>query len=266
MIGDTTNPALLRIQDRDYDIAISEGNVPGTSLVRRIGFMATAGTTENDIWSPSPAQTKVLPTTATGATITSTDAGDTLAGLGAQTGIVKGLDENFDFTTALFDFNGVAGVTTSQLFIRVHEVEVLTSGNADREVPNLGVIDIDVDGNLQAQLPINSGITNMSHFTIPRNMIGYFKQFRIRSETTDTTIRIKVARENGPFVNREPIAISTEMVSEDIDSFARLPPKADIKATAQLPGGPSTRQVEIEYKLRLKLYEDEELNRILALP
>ncbi len=264
MIGNTTDPSLLKIDDRAYNIAIAEGKVPGTSLARIIGFMDNAGTTENDIWSSGT--TKIFPTTATGATIVSTDAADTLAGIGAQTGIIRGLDQNFDFVRAPFDFNGVAGTTTTQLFIRVHEVEVLTSGNANREIPNLGLIDIDVDGNLQAQIPINAGITNMSHFTVPRNMIGFLKQFRIRAETEDTTIRIKVARETGPFVNREPISISTETIEEEIDGFALLPPKSDIKATAQLPGGPSTRQVEVEYKMILKRYEDEELNRILKLP
>ncbi len=247
---------------RDFFIDIQEGTVDGHSLKRIIGFMSNAGAAEADIWSPGT--TKVLPAAAGVVSIVSDDANDTSAGTGARTGIVKGLDADFREITRPFIFNGLTPVVTSKEFLRIHEVEILTSDPTTRRIPNIGTITVTVGGDLQAQIEPLAGISNMSHFTIPEKTIAYVKQFRIRSETTDTIIKFKVAKEGGPFLNREPISISTELVDEDLSNFAFLPPKTDILATAQLTAGPSTRQVEAEYKLILVKYTDAEINSILG--
>lgn len=152
-----------------------------------------SGTTE--IWPLG--SLRVLPTTATVITATSSSAQDTMTtGTGAWTVYVEGLDTNYLNIAEEFELNGTLGATSAKEFFRINRAFVRQSG-ANRE--NAGNITLTVDGNPQAYIEATEGQTHQTHFTMPANTYGIIEEISFgvgrMAGTSDAHILTQVRRD-----------------------------------------------------------------------
>lgn len=106
--------------------------------------------------------------------IVSTHAGDTVAGAGARTLLIVGLDSNYDPIRESINLNGLSIVETTQEFLRINFCTVVEFGTFD--TGNLGDISITakVSGTNQRQIPVGNGFCQDSHYTVPKGWTGFF--------------------------------------------------------------------------------------------
>ena len=249
-MGVKDNPTKSTFSTRNFIIDVQEGDVTGHKILRLFGYTSSAGSSETDLWTP--ATTKVYPS-ATAVCVVATDNGaDDIAGGGARTILVKGLDANFDELEDTVTMNGTS-VNTSKPFFRINGATVLTAGG---ETANTGTITLTIFGDLQARIEPNEGVVSMSHFTTAKNQNMYIFHASIRSEESDVIVRTKAREEGGTFLVRNRLGISAIVVNEVVNGFIKVPEKTDLKATVVHPSGASIKQLDITLNAILIEYVD----------
>lgn len=154
----------------EFRVAVALGYVPGWETFRKFGMNPDVDAGTEELWPPGTLRT--LPTTAAVASTVSTSVEDdiltagAIAGTGAWTLRIEGLDENYLEVGETITLNGVAAVTTNQEFWRINRAYATTVGT-DPAGNNVGDISISVGGNLQAFIEADQGQTHQTHYTVP---------------------------------------------------------------------------------------------------
>ena len=156
---------------KDYHLEHARGGVPRLKFVSKFGENEDIdpGTVPETIWGEGGVW--VPPTQARVHDVTSTDAGDTAAGTGAQQILIEGLDENFDELSAVIETNGLTPVPTP-LMQRIHRLTVLRAGATKS---NIGTIraTAQVDLTVTCMIKAGDGGTLSAIWTVPRNHRAY---------------------------------------------------------------------------------------------
>lgn len=101
---------------------------------------------------------------------------DVAGGPGAQSLFILGIDDDGYFQQNLYPFGVTNPFDTADKWLRVFRMIVLgvQGPGGDSHIPNVGDISAyaSTANTLQARITAGSGITQMSHFTIPRGFIG----------------------------------------------------------------------------------------------
>ena len=153
-------------------IQIAMGNVKNASHINKFGYNTAVGSSYEPI---TDLGTNHLADTATVVTMSSVSSADTLAGSGARTVSVQGLDANYNQLTETVNLNGTSNVTTTGTFLRVFRMRVESAG-AD-EV-NQGNITASIGGTDVAQIQADQGQTLMAVYTVPRGYDAYLLKFQ----------------------------------------------------------------------------------------
>jgi len=146
----------------DFKTMVALGLVPGWSVFRKFGMNPDVDAGTEQIWPPGTVQ--VLPTSAAVASVVSDNVGDDVAGVGALTILVKGLDANYELAEEEVIMTGAVAATTTQTFIRLYRAYVITSGTNET---NAGNISLSIDGDLQAYIEAGEGQTHITQYTVP---------------------------------------------------------------------------------------------------
>lgn len=119
--------------------------------------------------------------------ISSSDATDTSAGVGARTLEIIGLDSSYNIQTETITMNGQTQVSSSKSFLRVFAAEVKTVGTSYTNVGDIYVIKTGTGGTVAGgvpgtltsawvKIPIGTGFGTSGMFTVP---LG--KKYQLRS-------------------------------------------------------------------------------------
>lgn len=170
-----TNPLEL-IQNRDFYHEVSEGNVPGYSLIHKFG----AGEVTTTLAPISELKKYETPIAPVSLEIVSTSASDTAAGLGAQSVFVEGVDANWNIVQQIVATSGGTGAVIPTSLIRLHDWYVYTSGTYATATAgsHVGILTIQVAGGGAAwsSIPITpfpQGESKIGAFTIPTGYTGW---------------------------------------------------------------------------------------------
>lgn len=172
-------------------------------------------------------------TTASTMTIVSSSTADTLAGTGARSLFVEGLDTNREYAFEFINLNGTSSVVTTNSYLGINRIVVFSSGTG---LTNAGVISCTATtgGTNQAQIPIGSGVTQQLIYFNPDGTQGQirglsFNVLRI-SGGSSPRISIKLRVWNPKITNSTYVVRRFNLdtaVSNDIVRTYRVPLRLD---------------------------------------
>ena len=176
----------------NWSINLSAGDISGMSYIEKFGRNDTMSGNMETIWDGSDIYTYL--TSPSSVYITSSSGNDAVAGTGARTIEVQGLDENYDLATETINVDDGASTTT---FIRVFRARVATTGSGGQAD---GVISVRSasggGGTLLAQIQkvgtgggASLGQTFMCVYTVPAGKTAYLTQWIVGAggQNADTT-------------------------------------------------------------------------------
>ena len=161
------------------DLWASSGEMAGYDVIHKFGHNLDVNGAFETIWSVGNNYSYL--SAATVLKISSSDVNDTSAGTGARTVFVQGLDSNYNQLEETVTLNGQTAVDTTNSFIRVFRMVVLTAGSGKKNdgiiYAGTGTITAGVPANKYASIPIGYNQTMMAVYTIPAKKTAYMTTF-----------------------------------------------------------------------------------------
>jgi hypothetical protein len=159
--------------DAGYINQIREGNIANHTYICINGNNLNLGTANEEISDLGTVGFGNWPSAALGAILVSDSAEDAAAQTGALTVIVRGLDADYALASETVTMTGVTPATiTTQTFLRIHELEVVTAGTA---LGNVGTITASIDGNDIIALLPGHGRSMSGRWTVPAGNTLYLQ-------------------------------------------------------------------------------------------
>lgn len=199
-------PTSAKQPEVPFKVRVSIGDVKGYKIETLLGSNSGTTTVLETLWEEGGIY--VFPSSATTMTLSSDDANDTSAGTGARTIRIMGLDANFDDISEIVTLNGLTGVPTVNLYLRI-QGNGLTVMSVGSNGSNVGITYIGT-GIITSGKPANvfgliaSGI-NRSHvgvFTVPNDKVAKIDQLILSVEKGKfITLQIFEAPLGLPFIN-----------------------------------------------------------------
>lgn len=163
----------------DYALEVARGNITGVTGVNKFGRCSdnVDSGVLTDIWDGSnTANANVVwdaPTTARVHSIASSSASDTSAGVGARTVQVYGLTSwDTAETSEVITMNGTTGVNTTNSYVIIHRMKVLTKGATDINVGRITATAA-TDATVTAYIEPSQGQTEMAIYGVPSTQKAY---------------------------------------------------------------------------------------------
>ena len=164
-----------RVSAMDYLYDIAEGNVPGHTVLRRLGHNVDVAAALETVWHNS--SLKGYLTSAERLQIASSDVDDdgSPVGAGARTLRITGLDTNYEALTEDVTLNGQTNVLTDASFLRVFDLQVLTAGASGA---NEGTITAsnNADAMVLEEIAIGENLSHSACYTVPLGYTAYIVQ------------------------------------------------------------------------------------------
>lgn len=241
----------------DYYSFINQGLITGQTMIHKFGFSSTINTDVHDIWNAPSAGDLIPQTVAAKYDIVSTSTSDTIAGTGARTLVLEGLDSDFKEISEIIELSGQTPKQSENTYIRLNRSfidDVGTYGGS-----NAGLITIRVTGagDPQGYIEATEAQTQKSHYTVPAGKTAYIIRISETMETGKTvTINLRartmadiiVAPFKASRIRHQWDGLDTP-VGERLFANHIFPEKTDIWFTAFVSTG--TAIVESDYDILL---------------
>lgn len=222
----------------DFGLQVARGQIPYHKSNFKFGFNADVDDALETVWSKGGLYAYLSSATALYISSSSTD--DTVAGTGARTVKISGLDSDYDEVSVTVNMNGQSGVSLGT-FTRVNRIEVLTAGSGGANAGNLHVGSeasptVGVPATTYAYVTAGDNQTLMALWTVPRNYTAYVTQTDITVATTQNnkycTVSL-VARPFGGVFNVKDRFVKAESSVNQVYNFPlKFEEKTDIEFRA----------------------------------
>ena len=213
-----------------FYLAVQQGKVPGYSMVNKFGYNPTIGSGSFEtIWETG--DNYPYQSTAVTVDVVSDDTNDDVAGTGARTLRIQGLDGSYNFAEETVDMDGTTTVTTTQEFLRVFRMSVETAGSSGN---NEGTITVTYTGgsDVAATISEGNGQTLMALYTIPAGYTGYLLSMNI-SSGKDQEMEFKFIQRdnsvaNAAFQTKQFLNVRGGQTTVIFNAINVIPEKSDI--------------------------------------
>lgn len=175
--NDPSNRVLIK--QTDY-LSIAKGQIAGHSVVAGSGYSSVISTTTtaSTIWTGNSLY--VYPPAATVMTLSSSSALDTVAGTGARTVHIRGLDASYNRISEVVALNGQTAVSTVNSYLRVFGINVLTAGsllvNQGVLYAGTGTVTAGVPATKYAIANLGDNASFIASYTVPAGFTGFIAQ------------------------------------------------------------------------------------------
>jgi len=162
-----------------FYLEVQQGKIPGYSMINKFGYNSSIGSGSFEtIWETG--NNYPWQSTAVTVDVVSDDTNDDVAGTGARTLRIQGLDGSYNLAEETVDMDGTTTVTTTQTFLRVFRMSVETAGSSGN---NEGTITVTYTGgsDVAATISPGNGQTLMCLYTIPAGYTGYLLSIDVSS-------------------------------------------------------------------------------------
>ena len=192
--------------DENFNLQLARGQIHNHSHVFKYGFNATVGTSTDTIWLQEGSYT--WPTAASVLKVTSDSTDDDVAGTGALTVILEGLDADYAEISETVILTGQVSKNTTKSYLRLHRMYVVTAGTG---LTNAGVIYAftgahtdgtpDVATTIRSTIGATEGQTLQAFYTVPAGYTAYMSHASAGSVdgTNATTMTLRKREFGGAF-------------------------------------------------------------------
>ena len=197
-----------------FELQVSRGQIPGHETQFKFGFNPLVVDSLETVWAQGGLYTYLSSVSTLYISSSSTD--DDVAGTGARTATVSGLDANYNEVSVTVDLDGQTGVQLGDAsnWIRVNRITVDTAGSGGQ---NAGVLYVGTEAtpssgvptNKYATVAIGDNQTLMALWTVPAGYTAYLEQ-------TDVTVNTET---NNKFGNVHILARPFGQVFQVKDKF-----------------------------------------------
>lgn len=246
-----------------FGLELSRGNVAGMSVERIHGHNPDLDTgVEEDMWEAGGFLTYL--TGAETMEIASSDANDTSAGTGARTVLVKGLLSTYVEAEETVIMNGVTDVQTSNSYLRIEHLEVVTAGSGRTNAGNITATATSA-ATIQAEMDAGESLSQDAHYTVPLNKTAYITQIEFNAVKivggASPEIEFKVlTRAVGSSVDAPWVQIYDKIldtsVSDELDVYLPFYDMELEKTDIRITGTSTADNVEARCRLYLILVDD----------
>lgn len=189
----------------DFDLEVAKGNILAHSVFNKFGHNESVGTMLQDLWSLGG--TYVFPDVAKIMTVSSESVDDTLAGVGAQTVHIEGLDAEYNQVTEILELAGQSPVSTAHSYLRFSSMRVLTAGASEANTGAVyygeGVVTAGKPAIVYGLIDLGNNHNLCGHYTVPASQTLYLKNINIFSGSVQPVeVRILVREVGSVFENR----------------------------------------------------------------
>ena len=247
--SDVTNQRVINSPDLDRNL----GLINYQEAHRAFGVNeAVVNTVFEDVWSQG-ALYPILTAAETLRVAAGGNANDTAAGTGARTISIEGLDAGFNRITETVTLNGaLASVATTQSFLRVNYVEVLTVGTAGTS--NVGIISIEgvTSSSIIGAIPIGLGSSKAAIYTVPTGFAAYITAIKVSVGLGDSSdVRLWVVKPNG--VKDYELSLEDFSGFSDVNlrTFLKFDAETTIGFDAKRITGSGSARVSVDYDFTL---------------
>jgi len=218
------------VDDIPFYLAVQQGKVPGYSMINKFGYNSSIGSGSFEtIWETGddyPWQS-----TAVTVDVVSDDVNDDVAGTGARTLRIQGLDGSYNLAEETVDMDGTTTVTTTQTFLRVFRMSVETAGTSGNNVGNISVT-YTGGSDVAATITAGNGQTLMCLYTIPAGYTGYLLSIDV-SSGKDQEMDFKFIQRdnsiaNAAFQTKQFLNVRGGQTTVIFNAINVIPQKADI--------------------------------------
>jgi len=233
-----------------FYLEVQQGKIPGYSMVNKFGYNSSIGSGAFEtIWETGddyPWQS-----TAVTVDVVSDDTNDDVAGTGARTLKIQGLDSSYNLVEETVDMDGTTTVTTTQTFLRVFRMSVETAGTSGNNVGNISVT-YTGGSDVAATITAGNGQTLMTLYTIPAGYTGYLLSMNI-SSGKDQEMEFKFLQRdntiaNAGFQTKQFLNVRGGQTSVIFNAINIIPQKSDIYVSGK---GSSTSSASASFDLLL---------------
>ena len=211
-------------QTEPFDLQVSRGQIALHEPLFKYGYNPLIINVEEAIWDVGGTYTWI----ATAAPLVCTSAsGATDAGI---TGVVQGLDSNYNEISEAFTLNGSGVYTTTASFYRVHRAYI-TGANAPA-----GNINFTIGATTYARITAGENQTLMAIYTVPAGKTLYVDQ-GTATHGTDTsgaymTVRFKTRSPGSVFRTGVKVDVIGSELIFPFNQPLKIPEKTDLQVTA----------------------------------
>ena len=152
------------IGNKDFKYRVAQGEVTGATTWNKFGYNADVDAASGEEVIASFGGTFSIMTSADTLDVVSDSAQDGVAGTGALTILITGIDANYLTQTETVTMNGITAVTTVNTWLGVNRVVVLSSGTNDSNVGTITIDDTSGTVGTQAELPPDGSVTQQLIF------------------------------------------------------------------------------------------------------
>lgn len=158
---------------------LAAGKIPGAVIVKKFGFNPLVGAAKTTVWD----QGGLYPWTDTAEifTISSDNAADDIAGVGARTATVFGVDDNYAEYSVSVELTGLTPVEIITNGWRANRIVVDTAGTSGFNVGKIhvgyGIVALGIPANILAIIRPTYNQTQMAVYTVPAGKVAFISDY-----------------------------------------------------------------------------------------
>ena len=240
-----------------FHLQVARGQITFHEAFCQFGINTNVATSNETVWIGSSG-VYAFPTVAAVMKISSSSNDDDAAGTGARTVLVDGLNANYERVTEVVSLDGQTQVDTTNSYIRVNKMIVLTAGSGGTSVGTIyagtGAAVSGVPPTVVNQMGILANETESSFYTVPVGYTAFINAWTMSSGNTTadewTRFTFRIRPFGGVFGIKAQYHIPASGIYECMAVYPLpVPEKSDIDVLAATSDG--TASVSSQFQIVL---------------
>jgi len=240
-----------------FELQVARGQIEGHSSVCQFGINTNVGQSAETVWIGSSVYS--FPASASVLKVSSSSTDDVAtSGTGAWTVRVEGVDASYEAVSETVSLNGQTAVNTTNSYLRVNKVMVLTAGTGNASAGTIyagtGTVTSGVPAVVVSQTGSSSNESENAFYTVPVGYTAYICRYTVSSgnstANTYSTFQLRIRPYGGVFGTKSYlIAPGSGLFECEAAVPSAVPEKADIEVRAFTSAGTAVVSAQLQIVL-----------------